>query len=404
MNERARFKKLKCCVIIPTYNNEKTLSAVIDGVLQYTHNVLVVNDGATDSTPEILEKYKDSVDIITHGKNQGKGMALRNGFNHVYLKGYDYAITIDSDGQHYPEDLPGFLDHIESNPDHLIIGARNMAHENVPGKSSFGNKFSNFWFYVDTGIKLSDTQSGYRLYPVKLVKGLSFITTKFEFEIEVIVKAAWRGIPVKNIPVKVHYDPGSERVSHFRPFKDFTRISILNTWFFILAVAYYIPLRFIKSLTRQNIKSFVQKHLFNKEEPVKTKALSIGFGVFMGIFPIWGYQMIVGLAITHMLKLNKALFVVAANISVPPMIPVIIYGSYRLGALLVAHPKNDIFFHNELSIEAIKDNLIQYITGAIALASCAGLLAALLTWLYFFFKRPLNAPPQSFAHDQEKTG
>ena len=97
-----------------------------------------------------------------------------------------------------------------------------MTQEGVPKKSSFGNKFSNFWFWFETGIKLEDTQSGYRLYPLKTIPK-NYFTRKFEFEIEVIVRSAWNGVAVKNVPIKVLYDP-SERVSHFRPFKDFTRI------------------------------------------------------------------------------------------------------------------------------------------------------------------------------------
>jgi len=132
-----------------------------------------------------------------------------------------------------------FLSEIEQNGDALLIGSRNMMQLGVPKKSSFGNKFSNFWFWFETGIKLEDTQSGYRLYPLhKIAK--KYATNKFEFEIEVIVKAAWKGVPVKNVPVKVLYDP-DERVSHFRPFTDFSRISVLNTMLVVISLLYIKP-------------------------------------------------------------------------------------------------------------------------------------------------------------------
>ncbi|UII34798.1 DUF2062 domain-containing protein [Fulvivirga ulvae] len=391
MNYQSLFQLHKCCVVIPTYNNAGTLSQVITGVLKYSSNVIVVNDGATDDTPEILRSFNNRIQVINHSKNQGKGAALKNAFKYALSKGYHYAITIDSDGQHFVDDLPGFLEQIEKEPNSLVIGARNMDQENVPGKSSFGNKFSNFWFYVDTGLKLTDTQSGYRLYPIRKMQGIRYMTSRFEFEVEVIVKAAWKGITVKNIPVRVHYEPGKKRISHFRPFTDFTRISILNTWFFILAVLYYIPFRFIKSLTRENIRKFAQKNLFNKDEPIRVKALSIGFGVFMGIFPIWGYQMIVGLALSHLMKLNKALFIVAANISIPPMIPVVIYASYKLGAFFVDNPRDDLLFHSGITYDMIKANLVQYVVGAIVLALAMGILAWLLTLLYFMVRRPFKS-------------
>ncbi len=234
-----KFNSLKCCVIIPTYNNYKTLQKVIEGVLVYTENVIVVNDGSTDSTAEILLKFPQ-IQQIQIPANQGKGNALRQGFKYAANLGYRYAITIDSDGQHFPEDIPSFIEalEIETNKKVLLIGARNMTQLGVPKKSSFGNKFSNFWFWVETGIRLQDTQSGFRLYPIYAMRNLKFYTNKFEFEIEAIVKAAWNDINVKNIPIKIHYEL-EDRVSHFRPFKDFVRISILNTWFVFITFLYH---------------------------------------------------------------------------------------------------------------------------------------------------------------------
>ena len=210
----------KICVLIPTYNNEKTLKRVIDGVLDYTQNIIVVNDGSTDSTLSILRDYRQ-ISIINLPKNRGKGNALKIGFRKAFELGFDFAITIDSDGQHYPDDIPVFVEALlAENEDVLLIGNRNMSQDGIPKKSSFGNNFSNFWFWFETGIKLQDTQSGYRLYPLNKIPK-KYFTPKFEFEIEIIVRTAWKNIPVKNVPVKVLYDP-AERVSHFRPFKDFT--------------------------------------------------------------------------------------------------------------------------------------------------------------------------------------
>ncbi|MCX2745374.1 DUF2062 domain-containing protein [Mangrovivirga sp. M17] len=384
---QSKFDELNCCVIIPTYNNQNTLSGVIEGVLEVTSNIIVVNDGATDNTSEILRSFSNNIEVVNHEVNRGKGRALRNGFKKALDLGYTHAITIDSDGQHFPEDLKYFLDEIKVNPNSLVIGARNMTQENVPGKSSFGNKFSNFWFKIDTGINLEDTQSGYRLYPIKEIADITFYTNKFEFEVEVIVKSAWSGINVKNIPIKVHYEPGKERITHFRPFRDFTRISILNTYLFILAALYFIPVRFVKSLTKQRIKDFINENFFNADEPVHTKALSMGFGVFMGIFPIWGYQLLVGIPLAHFFRLNKALFILAANISIPPMIPFIIYISYRIGYYFVSNPTMDLFFSHGITLEQIKNNLMQYLAGAVVFSVVAGLLTFVTSYFYFSLSR-----------------
>ena len=177
-----KINSLNICVLIPTYNNERTLKRVIDGVLQYTNNIIIVNDGSTDSTAQILSSYSQ-LEQIDLPVNKGKGNALRQGFKKARDLDYEYAITIDSDGQHFPEDIQVFVEALETseNKNLLLIGARNMEQEGVPGKSSFGNKFSNFWFWFETGIKLTDTQSGFRLYPLKALENIKFYTNKFEF-------------------------------------------------------------------------------------------------------------------------------------------------------------------------------------------------------------------------------
>ena len=214
--------------VIPTYNNEKTVARVIADVRRYCAHVLVVNDGSTDSTAQILAA--EGVGTISYAPNRGKGYAIRRALRYAEEHGYRYMITIDSDGQHFASDIPKFVEEIEKTPDALLVGARNLRSDNMPGKNTFANKFSNFWFRVETGMRLDDTQSGFRLYPVRRMEGMRFLTRRYEFEVEVLVRAAWRGIAVRNIPVNVFYPEKDERVTHFRPGKDFTRISILNTF------------------------------------------------------------------------------------------------------------------------------------------------------------------------------
>ena len=258
------FEERKVCVVVPTYNNSRTLADVLTGILKYTKDIIVVNDGSTDNTETLLQNFPQ-VKKICYVKNRGKGFALRKGFAHAIECGYDYAITIDSDGQHYADDLPVFLQKLQSHPRAIIIGTRNMDQESVPGKSSFGNKFSNFWFWVETGIRRNDTQSGYRLYPVKALQNIKFITYKYEFEIEVLVRAAWKGIEVIEVPVKVFYPDKAQRVSHFRPFRDFSRISVLNTVLVTIAFLYIKPRDFIRSL-KKKISDKYSANLFSIRE------------------------------------------------------------------------------------------------------------------------------------------
>ncbi len=378
---RQKFSDLKVCVLIPTYNNAATLGQVIEGVAQYTRAIIVVNDGSTDATEEVLARY-DFLQVVRYPQNKGKGWALRQGFRYAADQGgYEYAITIDSDGQHFPDDLPVFIEKLEQSPGAIIIGARNMEQSSVPGKSSFGHKFSNFWFKVETGIEASDTQSGYRLYPVRRLRSFRFFTPKYEFEIEVIVRAAWAGIPVEFVPVKVFYAPKETRVSHFRPFRDFSRVSVLNTVLVFVAFLYIKPRDIFRRLVKKNIKTHLKEAFDNDDETEVRKSMSIAFGVFMGIVPIWGFQLASAIAGAYLLRLNKALVILFANISLPPAIPFILYLSYRCGAYWVGDKANHLSFDKNISLAAIHENAIQYFYGGFTLAVLAALVFGAVSFL-----------------------
>lgn len=383
-----QFRKLKACVIIPTYNNASTIASVINDVADYTQDIIVVNDGSTDNTKKILEQFS-FLKVISYEKNAGKGWALRKGFEAARGNGYAYAITIDSDGQHFARDLPAFLNRLEIEKNSIIIGERNLNQSNVPGKSSFGNNFSSFWFRVETGIKMQDTQSGYRLYPLLPLKKIRFITRKYEFEIEVLVRAAWNGVTISSLPVSVYYPPAEERVSHFRPLKDTIRISILNTILVLIAFLYIKPRNIVRHIfDKEKGRAYINKHLLQNDQPDHIKSLSVAFGVFMGIIPIWGFQLALAVFLSIILKLNRALVIVAANISIPPMIPIIIYLSYKTGALWMGANAVHFEFTSHIGLYSIKKNFEQYLLGSITLAIIAGLLAGLLTFVLLkLFKR-----------------
>jgi glycosyltransferase involved in cell wall biosynthesis len=374
-------KDIHCCVLIPTYNNQNTLKRVVEGVLSYAEgcDIIVINDGSTDGTPDILSTYQGRLNVLTNEVNKGKGYALRRGFKEAIRLGYDHAISIDSDGQHLPGDIPLFIEAAVQNPGALLMGSRNMEQEGVPGKSSFGNKFSNFWFRFETGLVLPDTQTGFRLYPLAPLKTTRLFTTKFETEIEVIVKLAWKDVPIVPVNIRVIYNK-NERVTHFRPFRDFTRISILNTWLVILTLLYYLPKRLIRYVRRKGLMRIIREEALKPQETNTSKAASIGFGFFMGILPIWGFQLLVGIPLSVYFRMNKVLFLTAANISIPPFIPFIIFGSYQFGGL---------FYQNGVQLESVKAltldsihvNMVQYFLGGTLLAVVAGISGYAVSWL-----------------------
>ncbi len=378
MTYRERMRELGCIVVMPTYNNAGTLARVIGDVLQYAEDVLVVNDGSTDATQSILEQI-DGIRVHSYAENRGKGHALKCGLKLAYEWGFRYALTIDSDGQHYADDIPAFIERIEQVPDSLLIGARNLTADNMPSKNTFANRFSNFWYRVETGQRLEDTQSGFRLYPLRKLQNIRFLTTRYEFEVEIIVRAAWRGVRVENLPIKVYYPPQEERVSHFRPLRDFTRISILNTVLVLYALLFYYPWRFLRALTAENIHDFFDRNLIHSSESNPRMACSMGWGVFCGIIPLWGYQMIFAFATAHLMRLNKIVAVVFSNVSIPPMIPLILFGSLWTGARLLG--EEIAFSLSEVDFALLANFMKQYLVGSVVLAAVAGCVVALVGYL-----------------------
>ncbi len=221
-------------ILIPTYNNAGTLGDVVHRALATGLPVMVVDDGSTDGTAAILGELPE-VRVLRLAQNRGKGMALKTGFMQAKEWGYDYVITLDADGQHFPEDVHKLLEHKASRT--LVVGSR--AQRGNSGGSSFANNFSNFWFRLFTWKNLPDTQTGYRLYPLKSLPGLWLLTARYEAELALLVFSAWKGLTLTPVPVQVSYP--ENRVSHFRPTRDFLRISVLNCVLLVAALLYGWP-------------------------------------------------------------------------------------------------------------------------------------------------------------------
>lgn len=245
---RTIMRQKKICVLLPTYNNAGSLRDVLERVFPFCDDVIVVNDGCTDQTSQILDSFGDRITVVDYGKNHGKGYALKQGFRKALEQGFDYAITLDTDGQHYPEDIPLFVEALETHPDALIVGSRNLQQENMPKDSAFANRFSNFWVRVQTGVKLPDTQTGYRLYPLQKLPKLSLVTSRYEAELELLVLSAWKRVELIPIDINVFYPEMKDRVTHFKPWRDITRISLLNTVLCIMAFRFMWPIRWIKMI------------------------------------------------------------------------------------------------------------------------------------------------------------
>jgi glycosyltransferase involved in cell wall biosynthesis len=214
--------KDRIAVVIPVYNHEGKVTQVVREALKLHLPLFVIDDGSTDST---YDRIKDisPVTIIRHGTNRGKGAAILTGFAAAAPLA-DWVITMDADGQHHPEDAWKLIMAVPSGQRPIVVGYREaMNHLHVPWTSRFGRAFSNFWVRTSGGPDIRDTQSGFRLYPIPEAIHLGVRAQRFQFEVEILVRAKWHGIPVMETPVGVTYEAKGERDSHYRGFVDFCR-------------------------------------------------------------------------------------------------------------------------------------------------------------------------------------
>jgi len=215
-------------VVIPVFNHQENVVKVVEGALSLGYPVFVIDDGSTDRTRERLEAVK-GITLLSHATNRGKGAALLTGFSTAAAH-VDFAITLDADGQHDPAHAHRLVNALKPHERPLVVGCREaMDAPSIPWTSRFGRKFSNFWVWTAGGPRLSDTQSGFRLYPLPETLWLKAKARRFAFEVEILVLARRKNIPIRQVPVGVDYEPGGRRVSHFRPFIDFWHNTVVFT-------------------------------------------------------------------------------------------------------------------------------------------------------------------------------
>jgi glycosyltransferase involved in cell wall biosynthesis len=223
-------------ILTPTYNNARTLSAVLESLAALSLPVLVVNDGSTDTTCVILQEWRGRETVIHHDFNRGKGAALRTGFAAAHAAGFTHALTFDTDGQHNAADVPALLDLARANPDAMIIGARDRTIENYPAKNRLGRSLSNLGVRLESGARVTDCQSGLRVYPLAVATTIPISTDRFGFEVEIITRFAWAGYPILESPIRCTYEKGPDRVSHFRPGMDTWRALKLHARLLALSI------------------------------------------------------------------------------------------------------------------------------------------------------------------------
>ena len=372
------------CVVIPVFNHGLTVGRVAREAKDY-FPVIVVNDGSTDDTAKILAAESGIV-VVTLPRNQGKGDALRAGFIAAEKRGFTHAITIDADGQHATRELPLFAAASRKQPAAFIIGVRDLAREKAPRGRRLTNRISTFWFKVETGVALADTQCGYRSYPLPTINRLRIKSQHYAYELEIMVKAAWAGIPLVAQPVSADYAAATSRLSHFDPWRDMVRISTLHSRLSIQSFCVPALLRKISAtgelhhLPRGARVKTILRLLFSEYTDTPARlAFAVGLGFFCGIAPIWGFQIITAAALAHKLRLNKAIAVTASNISFPPVAPFIMAAGLLLGHYL--HTGALLQFNATTLLHEIPARLAEWFFGSLALGILAGIAGTIFTWL-----------------------
>jgi glycosyltransferase involved in cell wall biosynthesis len=381
---------IKPVVLIPVYNNGKTIKSVIIKSLSYINTIIVINDGSTDETTSILKEiastYNKKIHLIELKKNFGKGFALKAGFKKAYSLGFTHAITLDGDGQHFPEDILNFLEKIKKNPYKLYIGERIIdsgTRINEPFRSKAGRKFGSFWYKFITGIEIRDTQCGYRAYPLLEIKNIRCNGKRYDFEQEMLVKAAWNGINIESIPVHHCYLSANQKVSHFKPVRDFLQIFKVNSVFVLIKI--FLPFLILNTKGEkwsQKLFEFFKKELRRNTSP-KQAASSISLGVFIGILPIYFFQVATLFILSIFLKINRPLAFLGVCVSSPPFLPIIISIAIAIGQCIVPVSWTNLF--DNLNHSFIIKGGIYWFFGSIVLAFICYLICWILSYLFFLY-------------------
>ena len=200
---------------------------------------------------------------------------------------------------------------------------------------------------------------------------------------------AWQGVKINSVPVRVYYAPNEEQVSHLRKFRDIARISLVNTVLVFMAILWIRPFQIFRNLRKKSLREVIRQYVLESKDSNARIACSLGIGLFLGVFPIWGWQMMAALAVSIAMRLNKFVTVAASNISMPPMFPFILFLSYYTGGLVLNVNTSRLTYSGGITFSWVKHNLWQYISGSIIFGLVFGVLMGLITYiiLQIFRKR-----------------
>jgi len=380
----------KILMVIPLFNHGDTIRSVVEKALAAGWPVLVVDDGSSDGGAGRVVGL--DCQVIRLDRNRGKGAAVLAGAEFASGQGFEAIITVDADGQLDPAEAGELAAATIGQWPALIVGTRQMDKDNAPGASLFGRAFSNFWIRLECGRELPDTQSGYRLYPLKELLALDTSCRHYDFEVEILSRSAWAGLPILSVPVSVHYPPAGERESHFHQFRDNFRLTCLHTCLVLRALLPFPHKRLVDKTPEEKITSRQEKlsmlhpvrlakRLCREHSSALQLASAAWMGIFLGALPLIACHTVAIIYVSHRLHLNKLTAVTASQLCMPPLVPILcIQAGYfiRHGSLLI-----DINW--DTMVVQIHYRLWEWFLGSLLLGPLFGLVVGAL--LYAGIKR-----------------
>lgn len=377
----------RIAVVVPVYNQPDRLRDVVVRCLAVHPRVLVIDDGSDRDVTSLLVNLP--VEVLRHRVNQGKGAAILMAAHHLRQRGATHMITLDADGQHYPEDLPRFIEAIREHPTALIVGVRDFSLAAVPGVSRFGRAFGNFWVWVQTGTQVRDIQSGFRAYPIAALERLSCRARRYAFEVEVVVRGIWAGLKVHQVHIRVHYPKPQQRSSHFHKLYDNVRLTLLNTHLTLRALLPW-PHRQIAdldadaSVTVWHPLRSIRTLLTERATP-RELGLAVALGVFLGAVPLIACHTLVILIASTLLQLNRVAAVAASQFCMPPVVPALcIEAGYfmRYGHFLTLKGAHHLWDASFLELGHMGlQRLWDWFLGSLVVGTALALVLGLMTYV-----------------------
>ncbi|MDX9979509.1 MAG: DUF2062 domain-containing protein [Lentisphaeria bacterium] len=383
--------EIRILLVIPVYNHAGTLPHVVAAALAVHDHVLVVDDGSSEPVESHLKGL--AATVLRHPENRGKGAAIRTAAVWAASRGFTHIVTLDADGQHDPAQFPAFRECIEADPQAVVIGVRDFGSPNVPGSSRFGRSFGNFWVKVQTGLAVGDIQSGYRAYPVRALTELTCFSRRFAYEVEIVVRCAWAGLPIRQLPIPVHYPDKATRISHFHLGWDNLRLTVLNTHLTLRSIVPWPHRRLVARAAAPrgailHPLASIRRLLSQNATPVGL-GLAAALGMLLGTLPLIALHTVSILVVAGYFRLNKPTAVGVSQLCMPPLVPAL---CVELGHF-VRHGQ----WLTEISWQTLgreaPQRLWEYVIGATLLAPVLATLAGLAAWLLALAVQRMAAKP-----------